>query len=139
MAVQEDKEPEFRRRYVEAIWKVIQDNAALEFERIWQERERTGQSRALLSDQLSTKINQVSDAIRDSDLWSDERLRRTVITLACPEVLMERVGLPQVLGRVPENYLRAMLAAYIGSRFVYRYGMSANEVDFLHFIRSLSP
>jgi glutamate dehydrogenase len=138
MSVPGEKEPEFRRRYIEAIWKVIQDNAALEFERIWQERERAGQPRAVVSDVLSSKINQVSDAIRDSDLWDDERLRRTVITLACPSVLVERVGLPQVLGRVPENYLRAVLASYLGSRFVYRYGLTANEVDFFHLVRSLS-
>ncbi len=128
--------PAFRSRYVEAIWAVIADNARLEFDRLWLESERTGQPRSVLSDLLSTKINQVTDAIRPSDLWDDGELRVAVVTRACPAVLVETVGLEQILARVPDNYLRAMFASWLASRFVYTYGLDANEIDFLNFVRS---
>ena len=50
----------------------------------------------------------------------------------------EGVTLDQVIQRVPKNYLRAVFASYLGSRFVYHYGLDTTEVEFLKFIRSFS-
>ncbi len=130
--------PPFRQRYVSAIMDRICHNARLEFHRIWAENARSGQPRSVLTDLLSTKINQVADAIRPSALWDDDRLRRAVIGRCCPEALIDAIGLDAILKRVPDNYLRAMFASYVASRFVYRYGLTSNEVDFVNFIRDIA-
>ena len=58
-----------------------------------------------------------------------------VVHLGARCVLIDTVGLDTVLERVPDNYLRAMFASYVASRFVYRYGLESNEVDFVNFIQ----
>lgn len=138
MTVQGGRVSEFRKDYVESIQTSVHRNAALEFERLWQEHEATHTPRAVLTDEVSAKINQVTDAVRGSDLWNEPALRNKVITMACPPVLLERIGLERILERVPQSYLRAMFASTVASRFVYEYGLHANEIDFLNFVRKLA-
>jgi len=51
-------------------------------------------------------------------------------------VLIQLIGgVEHMWSRVPENYLRAIFGAYLGSRYVYKYGMETREFDFFDFVQ----
>ncbi len=134
MCVKNGEESEFRKQYVKEIIDIIRENARLEFEIIWKENARRGLPRAVLTDLISEKINQIKDAINQSDLFNDKALLKKVIEVGVPKSLVQKVGLNRLLTRVPENYLRALFASRLAGRYVYRFGLDANEVDFYQFI-----
>lgn len=134
MCVKNGEESPFRKQYVNEIIEIIKENAWLEFEIIWKEHERTGIPRAILTDMISEKINQIKDAINSSDLFNDQALLEKVIEVGVPKSLVRRVGVSRFLTRVPQNYLRALFASRLAGRYVYKFGLQANEVDFYKFI-----
>ncbi|RFT16882.1 MAG: NAD-specific glutamate dehydrogenase [Candidatus Saccharicenans subterraneus] len=134
MCVKNGEESPFRKQYVNEIIDVIRENARLEFEIIWKEHERTGIPRAILTDLISEKINLIKDAINNSDLFNDQALLEKVIEVGVPKSLVRRVGINRFLTRVPQNYLRALFASRLAGRYVYQFGLQANEVDFYRFI-----
>ncbi|MBC7362252.1 MAG: NAD-glutamate dehydrogenase [Candidatus Aminicenantes bacterium] len=134
MCVKNGEESEFRKQYVKEIIDIIRENARMEFEIIWKENERKGIPRAILTDLISEKINQIKDAINRSDLFNDKALLKKVIEVGVPKSLVQLVGVNRILTRVPENYLRALFASRLAGRYVYKYGLDANEVDFYQFI-----
>lgn len=59
-----------------------------------------------------------------------------VLSEACPPALLELVGgVDGLCHRVPENYLRAIFGAYLGSRYVYRFGLETSPFDFFEFVQ----
>jgi len=46
------------------------------------------------------------------------------------------IPIDEILKRVPDNYARAIFAAYLASHFVYKYGLNASEFAFFEFIQS---
>lgn len=134
MCVKNGEESPFRKQYVSEIIEIIKENARLEFEIIWKEHERTGIPRAILTDMISEKINQIKDAVNSSDLFNDQALLEKVIEVGVPKSLVRRVGVSRFLTRVPQNYLRALFASRLAGRYVYQFGLQANEVDFYQFI-----
>jgi glutamate dehydrogenase len=92
MQVKEGNIPTFYKNYVEEVVARIEAAAAMEFECIWREHERTGIKKSIISDLVSNKINQLIDRIMASDLWSDLTLRKSVIQTAVPKTLQELVG-----------------------------------------------
>jgi glutamate dehydrogenase len=135
MCVKNGKVPPFRQRYVEEILEIIRENARLEFQVIWEEHERTLTPRSVLTDRISEKINTITDAINMSDLPADEALFKSVIECCCPQVLIEKIGFDRILERVPQSYLKAIFASRLASRYVYKHGLEANEIDFFDFLR----
>ena len=127
--------PEFRSQYIREIIQIIRENARLEFEVIWKENERRGTPRSVLTDQVSGKINQVTDAIYTSQLFDDKKLFKKVIECCCPLVLVNEIGFNNILKRVPGTYLKAVFASRLASRYVYSYGLEANEIDFHNFLK----
>lgn len=134
MCVKNREESKFRKQYVKEIIDIIRENARLEFEIIWKENTRTGIPRAILSDRISEKINQIKDAISSSDLFEDKALLRKIIETGVPKTLVQKVGVNRLLTKVPENYLKALFASRLAGRYVYQFGLDANEVDFYQFI-----
>ena len=132
-----DKQPEFRKTYVQEIIQNIKANARSEFELMWKEYRSTGTPLTLLSNTLSGKINQIADAIRESGLASDKTIRERILRDYTPPTLLGLLGLEAVLQRVPESYLKAIVAAKMATDFVYRRGLQANEVDFADYVSSL--
>ena len=128
--------PDFRRRYIEEIINLIRVNAELEFELIEREKSRKNIPRVILTDLISQKINSVTDAVYASDLHKDKLLYENAIKCCCPSVLMETVGFDTVLDRIPDTYLRAIFSSRIASRYVYSFGLDANEIDFHKYIES---
>jgi glutamate dehydrogenase len=135
MSVKDGKTPRFRKRYIEGILEIIRENARLEFDIIWRENEEKSIPRSALSDLISGKINQIKDAIYASDLFDDEDLFKKVIKCCCPQVLVEHVGFENIMKRVPLSYLKAIFASRLASRYVYRYGLDADEIDFFEFLK----
>ncbi len=132
-----EEESPFRKALVGEIIQRVEDNARAEFELLWQERERTGTALTLLTDQVSERINRITDAVRESSMLKEPDIREAVLKRYTPKVLLEMVGYEELVQRVPEAYLDAIIAASIGSRFVYQYGILATEVDFADYIGKL--
>ncbi len=138
LCVKKGKVPAFRKKYVADVLKVIRENARLEFEVLWNENKTSKKPISILSDELSQKINQVTDAIFSSNLWEDKTLAKAVVQAHCPTTLIEKIGIDEVLKRVPENYLQAIFSSWLASHFIYQYGLHADEINFYNFLKSLS-
>jgi len=137
MCVRDGVVPPFRQKYVEQILEIIRENARLEFDIICQENEARKIPRAVLSDLISEKINQVKDAVSRSDLINDKALFKKVTECCIPRVLVAEIGFAKILKRVPASYLKAVFASQLASRYVYKYGLDANEIHFYEFLREV--
>ncbi|KAJ3562196.1 hypothetical protein NPX13_g8654 [Xylaria arbuscula] len=126
--------PEFYRAYVRAVQETICGNARLEFEAIWREHEQTGIPRAVLSDKLSVAITDLDESLQQSDLWLNEKIRRSVLADALPKLLLDKIGLDAIIERVPDAYLRAIFGSYLASRFVYEFGSQPSQFAFYDFM-----
>ncbi|EYE93860.1 glutamate dehydrogenase (NAD(+)) [Aspergillus ruber CBS 135680] len=131
MCIREDGTvPEFYKAYVKQVQEIIKENATLEFEAMWREHEQTNLLRSVLSDRLSLAITKLDEELQKTELWDNVELRRSVLSDALPKLLLDKIGLETILGRVPENYLRAIFGSYLASRFVYEYGSSPSQFSF---------
>lgn len=126
--------PEFYKGYVKEVQAKIRENARLEFEAIWAENEKTGAPRCLVSDQLSAAITTLDEELQHSDLWENETIRRGVLEQALPKLLLQEIGLEQIIRRVPDSYLRSIFGCYLASRFIYQYGSSPSQFAFYDFM-----
>lgn len=101
MCVREDGTvPEFYNNYVRQVQKTIQNNARLEFEAIWREHQATGQPRSILSDTLSNAITKLDEELQNTDLWNNIEFRKSVLSEALPNLLLEQIGLDKLMARV---------------------------------------
>ncbi|RWA12014.1 hypothetical protein EKO27_g3095 [Xylaria grammica] len=126
--------PEFYKAYVKQVQETICGNARLEFEAIWREHEETRVPRAVLSDKLSVAITELDEQLQKSDLWKNERIRRSVLADALPKLLLDKIGLEAIVSRVPDAYLRAIFGSYLASRFVYEFGSQPSQFAFYDFM-----
>ena len=160
MTFQAGKPTPFYNSYVKDIQQKIIENAAAEFQCIHREHMRLkgARPRTIISDELSSIINDLQDELENSDLFDDVPSRRGVLIRAIPETLLDKVGLDELLKRLPEQYQRALFSSWVASHYVraiivdfipvlnsvssmlqvYRYGVAASSVDFFHFVRDLS-
>ncbi|KAI0462822.1 hypothetical protein LJB42_003625 [Komagataella kurtzmanii] len=131
--------PEFYQEYVKQVQKVIVANAESEFESLWALNKETGKPLSDLSNDLSIAINDLADQLSSSEeLWNDDlSFRNAVLQDALPPLLLEKIGIESIVNRVPVNYLKALFATRLASRFVYTRGIDANPARFLEFISSL--
>lgn len=135
MMVSNNVMPNFHKEYITEVHRFIEDNARQEFECIWREHQKQQTPRCILTEQLSQKINDLNDQIQASPLWDDMKLRKKVLSQACPKNLLALVGIDKLMERVPETYTRAIFGAYLASRFVYECGLSSPEFAFFTFIQ----
>jgi len=131
------KKPPFRGAYINEVLSTIKKNARAEFDLLWKEHEEKGVPFTVLSNRVSEKINKITDAVRASDLTDNRDLVRVVVEEYAPRVLAALVGIDTILKRVPDTYIRAIVATRIATRFVYGYGLDADEIDFYNFVNSL--
>lgn len=135
MCVKRGVVPPFRKKYVAQILEIIRENARLEFDIIWKENETRKIPRSILTDLISEKINLIKDAVGKSDLVNDRSLFKKVTECCIPGALVEEIGFAKTIKRVPMAYLKALFASELASRYVYRYGLDANEVNFYEFVK----
>ena len=101
MCIREDgTAPAFYKEYVKQVQETIKLNAALEFEAIWREHQKTGLPRSTLSDTLSVAITKLDEELQNTELWQKKDLRRSVLQDALPRLLLDKIGLDTILERV---------------------------------------
>ncbi|KAI9015996.1 Glutamate/Leucine/Phenylalanine/Valine dehydrogenase-domain-containing protein [Hyaloraphidium curvatum] len=137
MQVHGDKVPQFYKDYVVEVQNIIEHNAALEFEAIWREAEKTKKPKSVLSDELSYAIVKLNEELRSTSLWGNVPLRNAVLKAALPKLLLNHLGLDTLLKRVPEAYMQAIFGAYLASRFVYEFGVSPSQFAFFSYMTAL--
>ena len=120
MIFKDGKPSEFYKSYVRDIQAKIVENASAEFVCIWKEHQRLqgAKARTIISDELSSKLNDLQAELEDSDLFDDVARREGVIRRAVPKTLVEKVGLEELLKRLPETYQRALFSSWVASHFV---------------------
>ena len=117
MQVKPDHEPEFYAAYVKNVQKVVERNAELEFEALWRESRATGEAISVLSDDLSNSIVSLREEIGKAPMWNNESLRKAILVEALPPLLVQKIGIDQLLQRIPQTYLQAIFGSYLASRF----------------------
>ncbi|KAI8053760.1 Glutamate/Leucine/Phenylalanine/Valine dehydrogenase-domain-containing protein [Syncephalis plumigaleata] len=134
MQVKNGVVPDFYQQYVVEVQGIIERNAALEFECIWNQHKNTNQPRPIISDELSHAIVNLKDELQGTTLWNNKGLRHVVLREALPKLLQEQVGLESIIRNVPDSYLRAIFGSYLASRFVYKHGISPSQFAFFEFM-----
>jgi glutamate dehydrogenase len=104
------KPPAFYQAYVKSVQEKIKENARLEFEAIWREHKETKIPRSTLSDTLSIAITKLDEELQKTELWKNEKLRRSVLADALPNLLIEKIGLDLIIERVSSLFIEG----YIG-------------------------
>jgi len=135
MCVTKKNRPQFYAQYVQEIHKRIEADADAEWACIWREAERTDNYHYQLTDVVSDKINSLNLFVNKSSLYDNPILRKNVLQQAIAKVLLQTVDLNTILARVPETYMRSVFSAYLASRYVYKFGVDANEFAFFEFIQ----
>jgi glutamate dehydrogenase len=135
MCVKNNIAPAFYEAYVKQVQDIIERNARLEFEALWQEHKKTGIPISILSDELSNAIVHLTEQLQITGLWDNRSLRSTVLKRAFPKLLLEKLGIETLLKRVPENYVKAIFGATLASQFVYKYGPHPDNFAFFEFMR----
>jgi glutamate dehydrogenase len=111
--------PEFYQAYVKEVQETIKENARLEFEAIWRENKQTKIPRSTLSDTLSIAITKLDEELQKTDLWKNEKLRRSVLEDALPKLLLEKIGLDLIIYRVRrpnQNCAPSLINIFAGPR-----------------------
>ena len=73
-----------------------------------------------------------------SDLYDNIASRKNVLHHAFPKTLIDKVGLDELMLRLPEQYQRAVWSAWVSSNYIYECSLSASNVDFFHFFSRLA-
>lgn len=131
--------PEFYQKYVKEVQRIIQHNARLEFNALWNLKKETNKPISILSDELSLAINELADSLADSKaLWDEDvEFRNAVLVDALPDLLLTEVGIENILARIPEAYLRRIFSTHLAGDYVYTKGIESNPAKFLEYISVL--
>ncbi|CAE7067294.1 unnamed protein product [Rhizoctonia solani] len=140
MIFKDGKPSPFYESYVKDIQAIISSNASLEAGCIQREFQRLNgsKSRTLISDELSSKLNDLQAELESSDLFDDTASRRGVLGRAIPQTLVKQVGIDALLERLPEPYQRALFSSWVAAHFIYKYGVNGTSVNFFNFARTLA-
>jgi glutamate dehydrogenase len=133
--------PEFYTRFVSQTRECIIQNAQREFRTIWA-CNKAGMTKQEATKKISSKIDQLVDHLQEHlrhGMAETERdlFIRSVLPQAVPPLMVERIGVDKIIARVPTNFLDSIVGSWVASRFVYKHGVSASEVAFFYFMRSL--
>jgi glutamate dehydrogenase len=120
MLFKDGRPTDFYKAYVKDIQQKITENAQSEFLCIWREFNRLNgaKPRTLISDELSSTLNDLQADLEASDLFDDLPSRRGVLGKAIPQTLVKQVGLDTLMKRLPEPYQRALFSSWVASHFV---------------------
>jgi len=120
MLFKDGKPSQFYQSYVQDIQAKIAENATAEFGCIWREHHRLqgAKARTIISDELSSTLNNLQTELEGSDLFDDLPTRKAVLCQAIPQTLVEKVGLETLMERLPEAYERALFSSWVASHYV---------------------
>jgi len=133
--------PEFYEQYAREICHIVESNAAKEFEYIWanayEGHEHLRRRSTEITDSLSEAMNNLNDTVGASDLYENKTLVAKILASHIPKVMVDKVGMEQIMERVPDNYLRAILSMGIATQFIYKYGNVDSPYYFYKFMEDL--
>jgi glutamate dehydrogenase len=130
--------PQFYKEYVEDILEIIRRNADNEFRILWGQMKQ-GRTSIEATDQLSNKINFLTDTINnDLNETGDKAVINKVLQMVIPKSLIKKVGFESIWRNTPRNYLMAMVATNLASKYVYENGMEASEFKFYNYLKGIS-
>jgi glutamate dehydrogenase len=130
--------PQFYQDYTQDILRAVRLNADCEFKIIWGQMAK-GVSSVDASDRLSAKINFLTDTIfADLDLINDRAIIEKTLCKAIPPSLLAHVGFENIWNNTPRNYLMAMVATWLASKYVYENGMDASEFKFYNYLKGIA-
>ncbi len=132
------EEPRFRRVYITQVIEMIQRRADLEFDLLWRTHEQSGAFFSEISEQISEKINEITAAIEDSPLFENQELKTRVLALHIPIVLVDTVGMPALMERIPPSYQRAIFARTLAGTFIYQCGIDPGFEEYRNYVDTLS-
>jgi glutamate dehydrogenase len=133
-----DGEPDFRRRYIGEVVRHIVSRGDLEFALLWKTHRETGRPFSVLAEEVSARINQITDEVAASSLVDDPAMRRAALRLQAPAMLVDAVGAQTMIERLPPAYQRALVATAVASTFVYRFGLSAGFEEYRRYVAELA-
>jgi len=130
--------PEFYRKYVEEIIGRIEENCRDEFRGIWEAntaKPTQGQDTEIFSKldaskRLSMEITKLQDHIAIAELPED--FVRKVLPLAIPKLLVDHCGIEGILSRLPRAYIKATVAFWLASKYVYESGIVGSNSFAFH-------
>jgi glutamate dehydrogenase len=116
--------PEFYLQYVDEIIKRIEDNCRDEFRCIWQATSQSEERRSKVevSKVLSNEITNLTDHIASAEMSPE--LVSEVLSQAIPGLIIDRLGVDAVVENVPSAYLKATVAYWLASKYVYETGIN---------------
>jgi glutamate dehydrogenase len=120
MLFKDGRPSQFYQSYVKDIQAKIAENAAAEFTCIWREHQRLqgAKPRTVISDELSSTLNNLQAELEGSDLFDELSSRTSVLQRAIPQTLVDKIGLETLTQRLPEPYQRALFSSWVASHFV---------------------
>jgi len=124
--------PEFYLKYVDAIIQRIEDNCRDEFRCIWQATSGGGEEKSkvevskLLSKEITTLTDHIANAQMDAELVSE------ILCQAIPGLILDTLGMEELKENVPEAYLKATVAYWLASKYVYETGMKTLNAFAFH-------
>lgn len=133
--------PDFYEQYALEICHIVENNAAKEFEYIWANAyegpEHLRKRSTETTDSLSEAMNNLNDTVGASDLFENKTLVAKILASHIPKVMVDKVGMNQIMERVPDNYLRAIFSMGIATQFIYKYGDVDSPYYFYKFMEDL--
>lgn len=108
------------------------------FDAIWREHGKTAKPRSVISTEMSQKLNELSEELEKTELYNQIGLRNAVMAQVFPQTLIKKIGLEQLIERIPEAYARSAFAAVVAASFVYLNGPGASHVAFYEHLLKLS-
>jgi glutamate dehydrogenase len=125
--------PAMYSKYVEEIIHRIEENCRDEFHVIWNATQSEDLSQSLpqvvrkrmlkidASRQLSQEITVLKDHIAAAEL--PENVVRKVLAQAVPSLIVDHCSLDGLLERLPSAYVKATVAFWLASKYVYKHGV----------------
>jgi glutamate dehydrogenase len=137
-AAADGSEPEFRKKYIGKVVEHIVDRGDLEFALLWKTHQATGRPFAVLAEEVSARINQITDEVAASCLVDDPAMRLAALRLQAPDMLVAEVGVDHLVERLPPAYQRALVATAVASNFVYRFGLASGFEEYRRYVAELA-
>ncbi len=128
MCKKDTKESDFRKKYIKEILEIIKKNARREFEVLWNIHKSTGEPISVISDKISALIVNLTNSLRNSNIFKNKFLYSKLLKNYLPETLLDILEFDEILKRIPEDYKNSIIARESAREIVYNTGLWAQEI-----------
>eukprot|EP00760_Papus_ankaliazontas_P030917 PhM_4_TR512/c0_g1_i1/m.66411/K15371/GDH2; glutamate dehydrogenase len=135
-----DQPPTFYSEYMNDILAEIRETSRLDLDLIWKSHAdaKGTKTRSHIINEISKKVTKLELHLLEQDVWNQySAVRDRVLARCLPKTLVAKVGLQNVMSRVPKEYLQAYFVMEIACQYTYKYGLAQDEFAFYEFMRTL--